>query len=720
MDSLGFRYAQTNNAFTHPNMIFAVTPDLKTAKALISTEYRLFRTSFAFPLTFFRPGRARVWGLAKIQHIRRMIIGPPRDVSDPQIFHHVSLVAFLAWVGLGADGLSSSAYGPEEAYKALGAHAHLSIVLVVMTAITIAVISIAYSNLIQHFPGGGGGYLVATKLLGNRVGVVSGCALLVDYVLTITVSVASGCDQLWSFLPPAWLPYKLPAEFLVIGILVVLNLRGVRESVNVLAPIFLVFIVTHVVAILYAVGAHFTRLPAVFHDARVDFHDSVHTIGWIPLALILLRAYSLGGGTYTGIEAVSNGVVMLREPRVRTGKRTMALMAASLAFTAGGIMFGYLLTDSRPAEGRTMNSVLLTNLFGHWHVGTIPIGTVLVVVSLAAEAALLFVAAQTGFLDGPRVLANMAVDSWMPHRFSQLSDRLVTKNGVYMMGMAAAAALAYTRGDISTLVVMYSINVFITFSLTELGMARHWIVERAKEPRWKSQLAIHGTGLVMCVSILTITTLEKFREGGWITVVITSVVIALAFAIRRHYDNVQESMKRLDEILISLPAPEQPEVTPSQLEPRLPTAIISVSSFSGFGLHQILSIHKSFSGYFKQFLFVSAAVVDSGNFKGAEEIDHLERTTEEALKKYVAWAQGQGLKADYRVGLGTEAVSTVEDMCRELSEEFPRAIFFMGRLIFREEKWYHRLLHNETPHAIQRRLQFQGIQAMVLPIRVLE
>ena len=649
-----------------------------------------------------------------------MVIGPPRDVSDPQIFHHVSLVAFLAWVGLGADGLSSSAYGPEEAYKALGPHAHLSILLVAMTAITIAVISIAYSNLIQHFPGGGGGYLVATKLLGNRVGVVSGCALLVDYVLTITVSVASGCDQLWSFLPLQWTPYKLPAEFLVIAVLVVLNLRGVRESVNILAPIFLVFIVTHAVAIFYAVAAHFTRLPSVFHDARVDFHDSVSTIGFLPLALILLRAYSLGGGTYTGIEAVSNGVVMLREPRVRTGKRTMALMAASLAFTAGGIMFGYLLTGSRPAEGKTMNSVLLMNLFGGWHVDGIAVGYGFVVLSLAAEAALLFVAAQAGFLDGPRVLANMAVDSWMPHRFSQLSDRLVTKNGIYMMGIAAAAALAYTKGDITTLLVMYSINVFITFSLTELGMARHWIVERDKEPRWKSQLAIHGTGLVMCVSILVITTFEKFRQGGWITVVITSLVIALAFAIHRHYDHVKKNMKRLDEILISLPAPETPNVTPSPLDARLPTAIISVSSFSGFGLHQILSIHKSFPGYFTQFLFVSAAVVDSGNFKGAEEIGRLEEMTEESLKKYVAWAQGQGFKADYRVALGTEAVSTVEDLCRELADEFPRAIFFMGRLIFREEKWYHRLLHNETPHAIQRRLQFQGIQAMVLPIRVLE
>src|SRR2546422_7480077 len=166
--------------------------------------------------------------------LRRVVIGKPRNVTDPEIFHHTTLIAFLAWVGLGADGLSSSAYGPEEAYKALGPHTHLAIILALLTAITIAVISTAYANLIEYFPGGGGGYLVATKLLGNRVGVVSGCALLVDYVLTITVSVASGCDQFWSFLPLAWLPYKLPTEFFVIGLLILLNLRGVRESVQIL------------------------------------------------------------------------------------------------------------------------------------------------------------------------------------------------------------------------------------------------------------------------------------------------------------------------------------------------------------------------------------------------------------------------------------------------------------------------------------------------------
>src|SRR5881409_3192446 len=144
-----------------------------------------------------------------IRRLRRIVIGKARDVSDPEIFHHTSLIAFLAWVGLGADGLSSSAYGPEEAYKALGHYSHLAIILALMTALTIAIISMAYANLIEYFPGGGGGYLVATKLLGNKVGVVSGCALLVDYVLTITVSISDGCEQIFSFLPIGLHHYKM-------------------------------------------------------------------------------------------------------------------------------------------------------------------------------------------------------------------------------------------------------------------------------------------------------------------------------------------------------------------------------------------------------------------------------------------------------------------------------------------------------------------------------
>src|SRR5437870_10358944 len=161
---------------------------------------------------------------------KRVLLGRPRDVLDPGVFHKVSLAAFLSWVGLGADGLSSSAYGPEEAFKALGSHAYLSVFLALMIAATVLIISACYSKVIELFPGGGGGYLVATKLLGPRFGVVSGCALIVDYVLTISTSVASGVDQIFSFLPVPWHQYQFSSKVVILGLLVLLNLRGVKES----------------------------------------------------------------------------------------------------------------------------------------------------------------------------------------------------------------------------------------------------------------------------------------------------------------------------------------------------------------------------------------------------------------------------------------------------------------------------------------------------------
>ncbi len=675
-----------------------------------------------------------------LKKIRNIIIGKPRDINDPGVFHHVSLVAFLAWVGLGADGLSSSAYGPDEAYRALlhDNHGHLALLLVGMTALTVGVISFAYSNLIEKFPGGGGGYLVATKLLGEKAGVVSGCALLVDYVLTIAVSIASATDQLWSFLPAAWLVYKLPAAIAILVVLVILNLRGVKESVTILTPIFLVFLATHLFMILYAVISHLPRMPVIFGEAAGEFRGSVGMLGYFPVFMILMRAYSMGGGTYTGIEAVSNGVGILREPRVKTAKKTMFLMAVSLAFTAGGILFGYLLTDARPEAGKTLNAVLLQNLYSTWTVGGVAVGSGLIILTLAASAMLLIVAAQTGFLDGPRVLSNMAVDSWMPHRFAQLSDRLVTKNGVYLMGAAAIALLLYTRGNITMLVTMYAINVFITFSLTELGMTKYcmgigfdyWRARRAfaasggktppvERPHWKRDLAVHATGLTLCLSILVITIHEKFFDGGWMTVVITGTVVLFCFLIRSHYHEVNKGLKRLDDILVDTPFPESAKGVSAPLDKRAPTAVITVSGFSGYGLHQLLSVEKLFPRHFKNYIFVSVGVVDSGNFKGDEELDRLESETRGNLEKYVEWCRRQGLRAEYRMVIATEAVQSVEEMCHALAKEFPRSIFFTGKLIFQEEKWYHRLLHNETALAIQRRLQFGGLQTIVLPIRVL-
>src|ERR1700716_589798 len=168
-----------------------------------------------------------------VTRIKELVLGKPRDIKDPNIFHSISLIAFLAWVGLGADGLSSSAYGPEEAFRALGPHHYLALMLAAATGITVMILSASYSSIIEQFPTGGGGYVVASRLLGPKVGVVSGCALIVDYILTITVSIASGGDAIFSFLPEALVRFKLPAEFLTIVLLIGLNIRGVKESVKI-------------------------------------------------------------------------------------------------------------------------------------------------------------------------------------------------------------------------------------------------------------------------------------------------------------------------------------------------------------------------------------------------------------------------------------------------------------------------------------------------------
>ena len=638
---------------------------------------------------------------------------------DPRIFHHVTLVAFLAWVGLGADGLSSSAYGPEEAFKALGQHAYLAVLLALMIAGTVLVISACYSKVIELFPGGGGGYLVATKLLGPRFGVVSGCALIVDYVLTISTSAASGVDQIFSLLPPHLHHYAFGSKLLILAFLIVLNLRGIKESVTILVPIFLLFIVTHFAMITTAVVQHFFGLPAVFSGAIQEARKTSMTMGLLPTFLIILRAYSLGGGAYTGIEAVSNGVQILREPKVPNAKRTMLYMAVSLAFTAGGIILAYLLTGSRPHPTKVMNAVLAERVFGAWSIGGVAVGQMLVVITLVSAGCLLFVAAQTGFLDGPRILANMATDSWAPHRFAQLSDRLVTNNGIWLMGLAAFGTLIYTHGSVSRLLIMYAINVFLTFSLTLLGMTRHWWLERRVSPGWKHNFLLQLVGLVLCGSILVVTIYEKFGEGGWVTVVVTATVVAIAFSVKRHYLRVREQLRRLDDTLLNVPLRQHNE--PPEAIPRdEPVAVMLVNGFSGLGVHTVLSVQNLFPRQYKNYVFVSAGVIDSSHVKGVTEIEELKKKTIEDLEQYVDFAHRLGFRAEYRYTIGTEAVTGVIKVCEEVRKEFPRSIFYLGQLVFESDRFYYRLLHNETAFAIQRRLQFAGLQAIVLPIRVLE
>ena len=648
------------------------------------------------------------------ERAQRKILGERRDVSDPHALHKISLIAFLAWVGLGADGLSSSAYGPEEAFRALGEHHYLALALALATGITVLILSASYSSIIEQFPSGGGGYVVASQLLGPRVGLVSGCALVVDYVLTITVSIAGGGNAVFSFLPQSWATWKMPAEVVTIILLIVLNLRGVKESVKILTPVFLIFLATHILLIGYSIFTHLGAIPEVTQRLSGEYSAGMATLGFGGMLLLFMRAYSLGGGTYTGIEAVSNGLQIMREPRVTTGKRTMAYMAISLALTASGILVAYLLLKTRPVSGKTMNAVLAEQAFGAWQIGGLAVGHWLVLTTMISEGLLLFVAAQAGFIDGPRVMANMAVDSFFPHRFAALSERLSMQNGVMLMGVAALAMLFYTQGNIHILIVMYSINVFLTFTLSQLGMSRFWWPRRGSESR-RYHLFIHGLALVMCGGILAITVFEKFGHGGWVTVLITTIFVLLCLAVRRHYDSIKAGLRSLDEILGSIPTSGDPNREP--LKPNAPTAVLLVSSFSGLGVHTILSTLRFFPGLYKQFIFVSIAVVDSGHFKGREEIDALQRKTDEDVQKYVDLTRRLGFAAEGVTDIGTEVVEEATQLCERVAKEYPKATIISGKLVFRQEQFFNRLVHNETPTLIQRRLQWLGVPMVVLPVR---
>lgn len=648
--------------------------------------------------------------------LKKLFIGKPKNPHDLNIFHRMSLIAVLAWVGLGADGLSSSCYGPEAAYLALGEHKYLAIFVAILSAVTIFLISASYSQIIELFPSGGGGYLVASRLINPTVGMISGCALIIDYVLTIAISIASGADALFSFLPPSFLPYKLPFEFAGIMLLMIMNMRGVKESVVPLTPIFMTFIITHAFAIGYAVFLQSGQLPAVADAAAADVSSLHGNVGLFGVLFIILKAFSLGAGTFTGIEAVSNGLPVLRDPKVKTGKKTMMYMAASLAITVVGLIIAYLLFDVQKTGDKTLNASLFEQLTLSW---ASPWGHLFVMVALFSETMLLFVAAQAGYLDGPRVLASMAIDRWAPSRFASFSDRLVTQNGILLMGISSLIILALTKGSVATLVILYSINVFITFCLSQWGMVVHWWQVRREEKTWAKKITINGSGLLLTGFILISMVILKFHEGGWITLLMTGALACGAWGIRQHYVRTQQRLRGLSVLTEALEKniPQGEGATESPCRDGK-TLILLVSGYNGLGLHTLLNAIRIFKGDIKNFVFIQVGVIDAETFKGREEMQRLRWKVEEELGKYETLMRSYGYYAKGYCALGTDVTLEIEEMAVRLQRVYDNCIVFGGQVVFEKDSLLNRLLHNHTVFAVHKRLYYHGIPMMVLPVRI--
>jgi amino acid transporter len=646
--------------------------------------------------------------------LRGLLIGGSGNHFDPRVPHNLARVALLAWIGLSADGLSSSSYGPEAAWLALGGHVRLALLLAAALVVTIFLISATYRHVMELFPTGGGGYLAATRFLGPGAGIVSGGALLADYVLTIALSIAAGVDAIFSFLPVEWQPMKPGAQALALLLLTGLNLRGVRAPGLVLIGIAGAFLATHVGLVLYGLVHAAGATPAALAHAAGGAGRAAVDLGALALAGLFLRSFSLGAVTWGGLEAASNGLPRLPEPRVRNGQRTLLATAAGLAFLAGGLLVCFALHTARPEPGRTLDATLWNLLAGGWRLAGTPVGPAIVTLTLLAEAGLLLVAVQAGFVGGPRMLAAMAVDQWMPKRMALLSERLVIQYGVLTMGLAAALALVWTGGGVRELLVMYAISVLATFTLSQLAMARHWWMQR--ERRRRRRLAVAAGGATVTAVALGTLAVTRFHEGGWEVLLAIGLLTGFSFAVRSHYRRVRGMLRSLDDVLGNLPLEEHG--TAPELVQDGPTGIVLVEGYNGLGIHTLLTIQRMFPRHYRNLVFCSVGIVDAGPFKSVHDAAALEARVRADLEKYVALAQRMGVYAEYRYTLGTEVVSELEAMCLDITREFRRCVAFAGQLVFQRENLFTRSFHHETAFSIQRRLQFRGVQVVILPIRV--
>jgi hypothetical protein len=391
---------------------------------------------------------------------------------------------------------------------------------------------------------------------------------------------------------------------------------------------------------------------------------------------------------------------------------------------AVGLIIGYILYHVTKSPGRTLNALLMEKISAGWGVG----GSAFVLVTLFSEAVLLFVAAQTGFLGGPRVLANMSIDRWLPSQFSLLSERLVIKNGIYLMGGAALVLMLASGGSVQFLLVLYAINVFITFFLAQAGMVRHWWQERRRITVWRRKLAVVAVGLLLTFFILVSQVVLKFGEGGWITLLVTGSLVAVAFTIRRFYARTGRRLARLDSLMTGVAEVETAAPATSKSgarRPRAPrydpkgkTAVFLVSGFNGTGLHTLFNVRRIFGDTFRNWFFIQAGTVDADRFKGAEGLASLRMDVETGLERYVTFLKAEGFYARGFSAFGTDISDEICGLAEKLYAEHPAAVFFGGQIVFEQDTFLTRLLFNHTTFAVQRRLHQLGIPFLVMPIRV--
>ncbi len=455
---------------------------------------------------------------------KRLVVGPPMPLSQAR---HERLSKKTALAVFASDALSSTAYATEEILRVLVLAGAGVLYLAIPVALAIAglliVVAISYQQTVHAYPQGGGSYIVARSNLGATPGLVAAASLMIDYVLTVAVSVAAGVAAITSAFPSLF-GHRVAIGVFCVAVTAFGNLRGVRESGRLFAVPTYLFIATF--GIFVSVGL-FRLVNGDIGPLPSAAVEPATTLTWF----LVLRAFASGCTALTGMEAISDGVPAFKEPEYRNAAITLRWMAGILATLFLGITVLAAAFRVIPVEHETVVSQLARGLFGQG---------IFYYLIQAATALILILAANTSFADFPRLAFFLARDHYAPRQFGKRGDRLVFSNGIIILAALAALLLIVFHGDTHALIPLYAVGVFVSFTLSQSGMVRRWQVERTSGWRWR--LAVNGIGAGLTAVVALVIAITKFTHGAWIVVVLIPVLVLVFHAVARHYALVADQL----------------------------------------------------------------------------------------------------------------------------------------------------------------------------------
>jgi amino acid transporter len=485
-----------------------------------------------------------------VARLRALVFGRPLS-NEEEIGERLSKKKALAIFS--SDAISSSAYATEEILRVLviaGAGAlFLSIHVAAAIAILLAVVSLSYRQVCRAYPNGGGAYVVARTNLAPLFGLIAAAALLIDYVMTVAVSTASAIAQIQSVIPSAY-NVRIEIAFVSIGLIMIANLRGLRESGNIFAVPTYLFI--GLALTIVAIGA--IRI-ATGSAIPLPVEPDAVRLGTEPIGvLLLLKAFAGGSVALTGVEAIANGVPAFKPPEAKNAANTMTAMAVLLAILFVGLTIVAVAYGIRPTleGGPSVVALAAQTVFGK--------GSGLFVAFAASTALILFLAANTSFNAFPRLAAILAEDGYMPRQFSFRGDRLAYSWGIALLAAIAFLLLWIFRGDTHALIPLYSVGVFVCFTLSQIGMVRHW--RRVRESGWQWRMTINAAGALLTAVVLGVVVYEKFAAGAWLVVVLVPLLVGMMTFIRRQYERSSRELAVRPDIVVRPPHREERVVVP--------------------------------------------------------------------------------------------------------------------------------------------------------------